>query len=225
MKKHILYSFRRCPYAIRARWALRESLVKVELREVDLKNKPVDLIKNSQNKTVPLLILKNGEIIEESLDIILWTLSNSKKSDLKKYFPNNLKEEILNIIRENDQEFKFHLDRFKYASRFDEKDKDYHFYEAQNIIKKWNFLLKDTRKRNSWLIGENETIADWCIWPFVRQFKIACDSQNLLNYFEEPIESWFNYFSRHENFKFVMYKYCVWESSSFVQTFPKNLDF
>ena len=66
MNKHILYSFRRCPYAIRARWALRESLVKVELREVDLKNKPVDLIKNSQNKTVPLLILKNGEIIEES---------------------------------------------------------------------------------------------------------------------------------------------------------------
>ena len=84
MKKHILYSFRRCPYAIRARWALRESLVKVELREVDLKNKPVDLIKNSQHKTVPLLILKNGEISEESLDIILWTLSNSKKSDIKK---------------------------------------------------------------------------------------------------------------------------------------------
>ena len=109
MNKHILYSFRRCPYAIRARWALRESLVKVELREVDLKNKPVDLIKNSQNKTVPLLILKNGEIIEESLDIILWTLSNSKKSDLKKYFPNNLKEVILNIIRENDKNSNFIL--------------------------------------------------------------------------------------------------------------------
>ena len=53
MKKHILYSFRRCPYAIRARWALRESLVKVELREVDLKNKPIDLIKNSQNIAYP----------------------------------------------------------------------------------------------------------------------------------------------------------------------------
>lgn len=223
MKKHILYSFRRCPYAIRARWALRESLVKVELREVDLKNKPVDLIKNSQNKTVPLLILKNGEIIEESLDIILWTLSNSKKSDLKKYFPNNLKEEILNIIRENDQEFKFHLDRFKYASRFDEKDKDYHFYEAQNIIRKWNFLLKDNPKRNFWLVGENETIADWCIWPFVRQFKIACEHQKIDNHFDDSMIRWLNYFETNNNYKDVMNKYEIWNQSSKVSYFPLNI--
>ena len=223
MKKHILYSFRRCPYAIRARWALRESLVKVELREVDLKNKPVDLIKNSQNKTVPLLILKNGEIIEESLDIILWALSNSKKSDLKKYFPNNLKEEILNIIRENDQEFKFHLDRFKYASRFDEKDKDYHFYEAQNIIKNWNFLLKDNPKRNFWLVGENETIADWCIWPFVRQFKIACEHQKIDNHFDDSMIRWLNYFETNNNYKDVMNKYEIWNQSSKVSYFPLNI--
>ena len=223
MNKHILYSFRRCPYAIRARWALRESLVKVELREVDLKNKPVDLIKNSQNKTVPLLILKNGEIIEESLDIILWTLSNSKKSDLKKYFPNNLKEEILNIIRENDQEFKFHLDRFKYTSRFDEKDKDYHFYEAQNIIKNWNFLLKDNPKRNFWLVGENETIADWCIWPFVRQFKIACEHQKIDNHFDDPMIRWLNYFEENNNYKDVMHKYEIWNQSSKVSFFPLNI--
>lgn len=223
MKKHILYSFRRCPYAIRARWALRESLVKVELREVDLKNKPVDLIKNSQNKTVPLLILKNGEIIEESLDIILWTLSNSKKSDLKKYFPNNLKEEILNIIRENDQEFKFHLDRFKYASRFDEKDKDYHFYQAQNIIKNWNFLLKDNPKRNFWLVGENETIADWCIWPFVRQFKIACEHQKIDNHFDDSMIRWLNYFETNNNYKDVMNKYEIWNQSSKVSYFPLNI--
>ncbi len=223
MNKHILYSFRRCPYAIRARWALRESLVKVELREVDLKNKPVDLIKNSQNKTVPLLILKNGEIIEESLDIILWTLSNSKKSDLKKYFPNNLKEEILNIIRENDQEFKFHLDRFKYASRFDEKDKEYHFYEAQNIIKNWNFLLKDNPKRNFWLVGENETIADWCIWPFVRQFKIACEHQKIDNHFDDSMIRWLNYFETNNNYKDVMNKYEIWNQSSKVSYFPLNI--
>ena len=223
MKNHILYSFRRCPYAIRARWALRESLVKVELREVDLKNKPVDLIKNSQNKTVPLLILKDGEIIEESLDIILWTLSNSKKSDLKKYFPNNLKEEILNIIRENDQEFKFHLDRFKYASRFDEKDKDYHFYEAQNIIKNWNILLKDKPKKNFWLVGENETIADWCIWPFVRQFKIACEHQKIDNHFDDSMIRWLNYFETNNIYKDVMNKYEIWNQSSKVSFFPLNI--
>ena len=223
MKKLILYSFRRCPYAIRARWALRESLLKVELREVDLKNKPFDLIKNSQNKTVPLLILENGEIIEESLDIILWALSNSKKSDLKKYFPNNLKEEILNIIRENDQEFKFHLDRFKYASRFDEKDKDYHFYEAQNIIKKWNYLLKDNSKNNFWLVGENETIADWCVWPFVRQFKIACKHQRIDNHFGDSMISWLNYFETNNIYNDVMNKYEIWNQSSKVSYFPLNI--
>ena len=223
MKKHILYSFRRCPYAIRARWALRESSVKVEIREVDLKNKPFDLIKKSQDKTVPLLILENGEIIEESLDIILWTLSNSKKTDLKKYFPNSLKDDILNMIRENDQEFKFHLDRFKYASRFDEKNKDYHFYKAQNIINKWNFLIKDNPKRDSWLVGENETIADWCIWPFIRQFKIACESQKISNYFDEPMIRWLNYFETNNIYKDVMNKYEIWNESSQVSYFPLNI--
>ena len=79
--------------------------------------------------------------------------------------------------------------------------------------------------KNKWLVGDKESIADWCIWPFVRQFKIACNSQKILDYFEEPLESWFNYFSKHENFKYVMHKYSVWESNSKVETFPRNLDF
>jgi len=223
MNKHILYSFRRCPYAIRARWALRESLVNVEIREVDLKNKPIDLIKKSQDQTVPLLILKNGVIIEESLDIILWALSNSKKIDLKKYYPNSHKEDILNIIKENDQEFKFHLDRFKYASRFDEKYKDFHFHEAQNIIKKWNSRLNINSKRNFWLVGNNETIADWCIWPFIRQFKIACESQKISNYFNDPMIRWLNYFETNNIYKDVMHKYEIWNESSKVSYFPLNI--
>ena len=222
MKKLILYSFRRCPYAIRARWALRESLLKVELREVDLKNKPFDLIKNSHNKTVPLLILENGEIIEESLDIILWALSNSKRIDQNKIFPHNLKEEILNLIRENDKDFKFHLDRFKYSSRFDEKDKDFHFLEAQKIIKRWNSLLKNTPKRNFWLIGNSETIADWCIWPFIRQFKIACESQKISNFLDDPMIGWINYFETNNLYKDVMHKYEIWNKSSKVTYFPLN---
>ncbi len=223
MKRHILYSFRRCPYAIRARWALRESLVKVEIREVDLKNKPIDLIKKSQHKTVPLLILKNGKIIEESLDIILWSLSNSNKKDLKKYFPNSLKEDILNIIRENDQEFKVHLDRFKYSSRFDENDKDFHFHEAKKIIKKWSFSLSNPSKGNFWLVGNNESIADWCIWPFIRQFKIACESKKVSNYFDEPMITWLNYFETNNIYKDVMNKYEIWNESSKVSYFPLNI--
>ena len=225
MKKHILFSFRRCPFAIRARWAIKMCGIEVVIREIDLKNKPSELIKNSVSKTVPLLILNNGEVIEESLDIIIWSLKNSqKKNYIEKYFKKKDREIILEIIHENDHIFKYHLDRFKYASRFNPHEKEFHFKNAQKFLKKLNISLSQSNK-NRWLVGDQESIADWCIWPFVRQFKIACNSQKILDYFEEPLESWFNYFSKHENFKYVMYKYSIWESSSIEETFPSNLDF
>ena len=224
MKKHILYSFRRCPFAIRARWAIKMCGLEVEIREIDLKNKPLELIKNSVSKTVPLLILNNGEVIEESLDIIIWALKNAKRNYFEKYFNKTSRELILETIYENDHIFKYHLDRFKYASRFNPTEKEFHYKNAQKFLEKLNITLKQSNK-NRWLIGDQESIADWSIWPFVRQFKIACDSQKILNYFDNPIESWFNYFSKHENFKFVMNKYSVWEKSSLAEKFPKNLDF
>ena len=224
MKKHILYSFRRCPFAIRARWAIKMCELEVEIREIDLKNKPSELIKNSVSKTVPLLILNNGKVIDESLDIIIWALKNSPKNYIEKYFNKSYREIILETIHENDQIFKYHLDRFKYDSRFNPNNKEFHFKNGQKFLKKLNTSLSQSNK-NRWLIGDQESIADWCIWPFVRQFKIACDSKKILDYFEEPLKSWFDYFSRHENFKFVMHKYSIWESSSLVETFPKNLDF
>jgi len=224
MKKHILFSFRRCPFAIRARWAIKICGLEVEIREIDLKNKPSELIKNSVSKTVPLLILNNGQVIEESLDIIIWALKNSPKNYLKKYFKKSYQEIILETIHENDNIFKYHLDRFKYASRFNPNEKEFHLKKAQNFLKKLNIALSQSSK-NRWLISDQESIADWCIWPFVRQFKIACDSQEIFDYFEEPIKSWFNYFSRHENYKFVMYKYKEWQPNSLAETFPKKLDF
>ena len=225
MKKHILFSFRRCPFAIRARWAIKMCGIEVEIREIDLKNKPSELIKNSVSKTVPLLILNNREVIEESLDIIIWSLKNSQKENyIEKYFKKSNREIILEIIHENDHIFKYHLDRFKYASRFNPDEKEFHFKNAQKFINRLNISLSQSNKKR-WLIDDQESIADWCIWPFVRQFKIACNSQKILDYFEEPLESWFNYFSKHENFKYVMYKYRVWEPSSIEETFPSNLDF
>ena len=120
MKEHVLYSFRRCPYAIRARWALKVCELKVEIREIDLKNKPFDLIRKSHSQTVPLLILREGRIIEESLDIIIWALSSSTNlNKTKDYFDQNYRNEILKTIEENDNKFKYHLDRFKYSSRYD----------------------------------------------------------------------------------------------------------
>ena len=191
MTNDILYSFRRCPYAIRARWALLICEIKVEIREIDLKNKPQDFLNKSTTKTLPILIKKNNEVIEESLEIILWALSNSKKENIKlTYFPDNKKEDIFEIINENDNEFKYHLDRFKYATRYQNSNEEFHFSKANKYIKRWNALLA----QNKYLFGDRPTIADWSIWPFVRQFKIACESQKRKNYFEPSIKKWLDYF-------------------------------
>ena len=211
MKKHILYSFRRCPYAIRARWALISSEIDFELREVDLKNKPKDLLNKSKDQTVPLLLLENGKVIDQSLNIIFWALSSNKKNELKNYYKEDLRRVINKIIKENDEVFKFHLDRYKYASRFKKEEKEYHFLESQKIINNWNKLLRKSKCNNYWLVGRKETIADWCLFPFVRQYKIACVQSKVSNYFEEPINSWLDYFEKHPIFKEIMIKHLTWE--------------
>ena len=217
MRTDILYSFRRCPYAIRARWALLICEIKVEIREVDLKNKPLEFINISKTKTVPILQKTNKEVIEESLDIIIWALSESKNKQIKNfYMPSSKEEEILEIISENDDGFKYHLDRFKYSARFNASEEDFHFIEAAKYIKKWNEKLTNSR----WLIGDNPSIADWCVWPFVRQFKIACDSQKKTSYFEDPIKEWLGNFEKHQQFKKLMHKYDKWEPSTKKDYFP-----
>jgi len=219
MTNEILYSFRRCPYAIRVRWALLICEIKVEIREIDLKNKPLDFLNKSKTKTVPILIKKDSAVIEESLEIILWALSESKKENIKNiYLPENKEEEIFKIIYENDNSFKYHLDRFKYYTRYQNINKEFHFTEAIKIIKSWNELLLE----NKYFFGENPTIADWSIWPFVRQFKIACESQKRTNYFEPSIKCWLDSFENNKKFKYLMHKYKLWEPNSLRNYFPCN---
>jgi len=219
MTNEILYSFRRCPYAIRVRWSLLICEIKVEIREIDLKNKPLDFLNKSKTKTVPILIKKDSAVIEESLEIILWALSESKKENIKNiYLPENKEEEIFKIIYENDNSFKYHLDRFKYYTRYQNINKEFHFTEAINIIKRWNKLLPE----NKYFFGDNPTIADWSIWPFVRQFKIACESQKRKNYLEPSIKKWLNSFENDKKFKSLMYKYELWEPNSRKNYFPSN---
>ena len=219
MKNDILYSFRRCPYAIRVRWALLICEIKVEIREIDLKNKPLDFLNKSKTKTVPILIKKNGETIEESLDIILWALSETKKTNIKEtHLPLSREEEIFRIIHENDNKFKYHLDRFKYATRYQNSNEEFHFTNAIKFIKRLNELLTE----NKYFFGDSPTIADWSIWPFVRQFRIACESQKRTNYFESSIKNWLDSFEKNREFKSLMYKYELWEPNSIKNYFPSN---
>ncbi len=207
----ILYSFRRCPYAIRARMAIAFSGQKVEHREVDLKQKPVQLIQISPKATVPVLQLNQGEILEESLDIMLWALS---LNDPDGWLENN-GQAASELIEMNDNKFKYYLDRYKYADRFPEHSVEYHRKKASEFPAKLNSLLQSS----SYLVSKKVSLVDVAIFPFIRQFafvdKNGFDSMNW-----PYLQKWLEFFLETELFKTVMKKHKPWQSGDESVTFP-----
>ena len=211
MNHNILYSFRRCPYAIRARWALLNTNEKVILREVDLKNKPSSLINISKKATVPVLKTSTGKVIDESLDIMKWTIKKSNRLEL---FGSNNKhlEEILSLIKTNDLVFKYHLDRFKYAYRFKESDLEKHREAGMKILIALNKRLELLSKKGNslFLVNSKESLADWSLWPFVRQFRLADKLKFDENIEIKYIRKWLNYFLSSKKYEIVMGKFPIW---------------
>jgi len=215
MKHNILYSFRRCPYAIRARWALLNTNQVVELREVELKDKPIQLIEISKKATVPVLKTTLNKVIDESLDIMKWSI---ERSNMHKLFGDNndKSKEIFSLIETNDNQFKYHLDRFKYASRFNFEEAETHRAAATKILLSLNNRLKEfaTKGEPLFLVDAKETLADWAIWPFVRQFRIA-DIKNFdQNHEIQYLRSWLNYYFTHEKYPVVMKKNELWRKQN-----------
>ncbi|KGG19474.1 glutathione S-transferase [Prochlorococcus marinus] len=216
MKHNILYSFRRCPYAIRARWALINTNQVVELREVELKNKPIELIQISKKATVPVLKTSLNKVIDESLEIMLWSIKRSNMHELFGDKSNDISKEILSLIEINDNTFKYHLDRFKYASRFNIEESETHRSEAMKILLSLNKRLKvfSNEGKSLFLVDAKESLADWAIWPFVRQFRIAdikkFDQNNEIQY----LRCWLNYFFTHEKYPIVMKKNEPWSKKN-----------
>ena len=214
MKNNILYSFRRCPFAIRARWALLNTNQLVELREVDLKNKPIELIEISKKATVPVLKTNSNKVIDESIEIMIWSI---KRSNMQELFGDNDKlQEIFSLIETNDQIFKYHLDRFKYASRFNYKDRDTHRDAGMKILLSLNNRLKNYSNEGKplFLVDAKETLADWAIWPFVRQFRLADIKEFDKNDEIRFLKSWLNYFSSHEKYPILMQKNKPWSKQN-----------
>ncbi len=207
---------------MRARWAILSSGLIVELREVDLSNKPIELISVSQKGTVPVLIDTNGRVIEESLEIMFWALSHSDPFNVMHGgTTSSLQSEIRKFIEINDSEFKFHLDRYKYSGRFPKNDKNFHKHKARKIlIKIEKSLTKSSTDHKYWLINGTQSIADWALWPFVRQYRLADvndfdDDKDLLK-----VRSWLNTFLDSPLFPKLMIKSEDWKLSSKLTTFP-----
>ena len=126
----ILYSFRRCPYAMRARLAVSVSGQRCELREVVLRDKPPSLLEYSPKGTVPVLVLPDGVVIDESRDVMRWALERSDPEGWMAPETGNLAE-IESLIDWNDGDFKSNLDRYKYATRYEGVDPIEHRDQAE----------------------------------------------------------------------------------------------
>ncbi|CAM3315837.1 glutathione S-transferase [Pseudomonas fluorescens] len=161
MSEALLYSFRRCPYAMRARLALRYSCVPVQIVEVSLKAKPAEMLALSPKGTVPVLSV-GGRVIEESLEIMQWALAQHDPDDwLLQGDPR-----VLDLITENDQVFKHHLNRYKYAERYPEQPMEHYRAEGEVFLQTLEGLLAE----NDYLLAEQLSLADVALAPFVRQF-------------------------------------------------------
>nr|CAA6808697.1 MAG: Glutathione S-transferase [uncultured Thiotrichaceae bacterium] len=159
-----LYSFRRCPYAIRTRLALHYAEQSVDLHEVSLRDKPAEMLAISPKATVPVLQLPDGTVLEESLDIMLWALG---LNDPQQLLPVGSElDEALALITENDGEFKHWLDHYKYAVRHPEQSPEYYRQHGEVFLQKLEARLTE----NTYLSGSKITLSDIAIVPFVRQF-------------------------------------------------------
>ena len=213
MKYPILYSFKRCPYAIRARMALKLTNVKCEIREVRLNNKPKHMLEVSPKGTVPVLIL-NDRTIEESMEVIEWALNQ------KNVFEGNLNKNEIKIsyefIERFDDQFKYHLDRYKYASRYENIDEIHHRRKCEKILLEIEELISD----EGWFFGKKINKLDISILPFIRQFRIA-DPNWFDNHKElTKVKNYLHNFLASKILKDVMINYDVWTEESEMSFFP-----
>jgi len=146
MGKHILYNFRRCPYAMRARMGLVMAGISFETKDVDFKNKPARMLELSPKGTVPVLVTDDGHVIDESLDIVKWAYGNDSFNH--------------NLIADNDGWFKSALDRYKYPTRYPDEDCSNARDIGEQFLKQLNDIVD----------SDKQTITDICIFPFIRQF-------------------------------------------------------
>lgn len=210
----VLYTFRRCPYAIRARMAIAYSGVSIVWREVLLSDKPDELLIISPKATVPVLQLENGRVIDESLDIMYWAVSQNDPDYWLKVNAEKSKQ-IIALVEENDDQFKYDLDRYKYADRYPEKTTEDYRILAEQFLERLEHNLNLT----NYLIGNTISLADVAIFPFVRQFSgVEPDWFQQAPY--PNLKLWLKQFLESKLFLSVMPKYEQWRAGDKATVFP-----
>ena len=218
---HRLYSFRRCPYAMRARLAIVLAELKVELREIVLKNKPAQMLAISPKGTVPVLELvetdgSSRRVIEESRDILQWALEQRDPQAGLDVEPASAQA----LIEQNDNEFKHWLDRYKYSDRYSELSQLEYRERGEVFLQ----VLETLLAKHRYLLGDTISSADIGIMPFVRQF--AHVDQDVFYQLPYPhLQQWLRDWLQHPAFQQVMVKLPAWQEGDPLVVFPINSDF
>ncbi|PRD49670.1 glutathione S-transferase [Phyllobacterium myrsinacearum] len=195
----VLYTFRRCPYAMRARLAIQAAHQLCELREIVLRDKAPEFLGVSPSGTVPMLLLPDGTVIDESLDIMRWALT---RHDPEHW----LEVDDGGWIARNDGPFKRSLDRYKYPTRFDKTDP---LAEREKAVA----ILDEYEERLAWsrcLFRATPSLADMAILPFVRQFA-SVDADWWSGLARPHVKRWLGEFVSSGRFDAVMLKYPKWQ--------------
>ncbi|WP_293935999.1 glutathione S-transferase [Iodobacter sp.] len=211
----ILYSFRRCPYAMRARMAIQYSGIAVELREIMLRNKPAKMLLASPKGTVPVLVLGNQQIIEQSLEIMLWALNQHDPLDYLCLKNPALQISIRELITHNDQVFKLHLDQYKYADRYLDHSQEYYRTQGELFLQHLEQCLEQT----TFLRLNQICLADLAIFPFVRQFS-SVDPKWFDSAPYPKLKQWLYFFCSSTEFSHCMQKFPAWQAGNDCLIFP-----
>ena len=211
---HVLYSFRRCPYAMRARLAVAASGRSCQLREVVLRNKPAAMLQASPKGTVPVLVPADGPVIDESLDIMLWAL---RRNDPQQWLQpeSGSPDDAFGLVAECDGPFKQNLDRYKYPPRYPDADPQ----ACRDAAAAWLAGLNQRLTKTPFLMGNRASIADVAIFPFVRQFAHT-DKEWFSAQAWQALTAWLNAWLQHPLFEQVMVKVPAWQEGQAVVVFP-----
>ena len=215
----VLYSFRRCPFAMRARWAVLQAGLLVDWREIELKDKPAPMLELSPKATVPVLALADGTVIDESLEVMRWALDQTDPLDLCRQGSVSAQNSITRLIDLNDTTFKHHLDRFKYADRYAGESKAEHQLEGLSVLRHWSRLIEEL---GGWLVDSSCSLADGALWPFVRQWRIADPDGFDADPTLEPLRSWLNRFLQDPGFERLMQRADPWHPGGLQPHFPAD---
>lgn len=205
LKNPILYSFRRCPYCIRAHMALKYSGQNVILRSVLLSKLPIEVLAVSPQATVPVFVIDETTSMDESWDIMKWAL---QQNDPDNWLGESNKYQLAaeKLIWVNDNSFKQDLDQYKYAERFPEHTPEYYRARCENFLEQLNTMLEE----NKFLLAECITIADVAVFPFIRQLSMV-DKQ----WFDESpyraLQTWLRLLLETVWFRQAFIKHDLWQ--------------